>query len=683
MATGSFQVSQPEILQTDLIANEVSCYGADNGSITVEVTGGTSPYLYFWSNNINTQTITNLAAGTYSVAVIDQHSCISVTNTTIVEPQQILITTASSNDELGLCQGTASANVTGGTPPFSYFWNDASNQQNQTAVNLCEGQYSVIVTDNNGCTQSAYVNISNLSNLPWTIITTDTLHRIVIPSSVSIIISGVSVQTGDAIGVFYNQGNEPACGGYIIWSGLTDTLIAYGSQQGMDNGFQTGETFIWKVWKSSAQQELIAIPTYDMTNYPDSSTFIAGGLSGLLSLVASGLDSQVISLQAGWRMFSTYIIPSNQLLSNILSSVSGTYTLVKNNSGQVFWPQYGIDNIQYMVTGQGYQIRMTNSVYLTVTGIAVIPENTIINIYTGWNMIAYLRQTPGSIVNMLSSIYNQIIIVKNTAGFVYWPVYNVNNIGNLNPGEGYQIYMQSSVIFIYPPNTENSDKSELQLLIPSHYGCTMNTGNNMTLGVEIGEWRLENGVGRIDYGEMQYELGVFDNQGNLVGSGVLNEGFTAITIWGDDDLTPVKDGLLIGEKFIINTWNDISETESQMVVNNWVEGDDIYEPNKISIAGGITSFDLSGGQTILYQNIPNPFKQTTGISFYIPSETYVELSVYNMLGEKLETLISKEMEAGKHKIEFRSKDYPSGTYFYRMVTPKFVGTKVMNIMNSR
>ncbi|MBT7143261.1 MAG: T9SS type A sorting domain-containing protein [Bacteroidetes bacterium] len=85
-------------------------------------------------------------------------------------------------------------------------------------------------------------------------------------------------------------------------------------------------------------------------------------------------------------------------------------------------------------------------------------------------------------------------------------------------------------------------------------------------------------------------------------------------------------------------------------------------------------------QFILHQNKPNPFVETTEISFYIPKQTEVEISIYNILGEKIQTLVSKTYSIGEHSIKFNSKNYNPGTYFYKMTCPDFVDTKNMIIL---
>jgi len=77
------------------------------------------------------------------------------------------------------------------------------------------------------------------------------------------------------------------------------------------------------------------------------------------------------------------------------------------------------------------------------------------------------------------------------------------------------------------------------------------------------------------------------------------------------------------------------------------------------------------------QKYPNPFNLTTTIEFDIPERTNVKLVVYDILGREVETLIDKELEPGKYKINFTATNLPSGVYFYTLRTPKFTKTNKM------
>ena len=77
----------------------------------------------------------------------------------------------------------------------------------------------------------------------------------------------------------------------------------------------------------------------------------------------------------------------------------------------------------------------------------------------------------------------------------------------------------------------------------------------------------------------------------------------------------------------------------------------------------------------LSQNYPNPFNPSTTIRFDIPRESFVKLEIFNVLGEKVSTLISKSMQAGKYEYTWNAGAFPSGVYFYRLSTKNFVQTK--------
>ncbi|TAL60470.1 MAG: hypothetical protein EPN85_07070, partial [Bacteroidetes bacterium] len=138
---------------------DVSCFGWNNGSATVSVSVGTNPITYLWNPSSQaTQTATGLSAGSYSVQVTDANGCTAVSGVVITEPAALSLNLSSTNAGCGINNGTVSASASGGTTPFLYLW---SNGATQPAVsNLTAQLYSVTITDANGCTTTATVNIS-------------------------------------------------------------------------------------------------------------------------------------------------------------------------------------------------------------------------------------------------------------------------------------------------------------------------------------------------------------------------------------------------------------------------------------------------------------------------------------------------------------------------------------------
>ena len=162
--SSSVTLIEPTLLQASVTSSNVNCYGGNNGSATVSVSGGTSSYTYLWDDLAaqTTATATNLFAGNYNVKVTDSNGCSISATITITQPGAPLVVLASATDVIcyGNSNGTASSTVTGGTIPYSYLWNDASSQTTPIATGLKAGTYQLTVTDARGCTSSVTIDVS-------------------------------------------------------------------------------------------------------------------------------------------------------------------------------------------------------------------------------------------------------------------------------------------------------------------------------------------------------------------------------------------------------------------------------------------------------------------------------------------------------------------------------------------
>lgn len=143
---------------------EPSCKDGNDGTATATPSGN-APFTFSWSNGDNTQTATGLSPGTYTVTVTDTDGCEGTQSVTITNPDGINLTASSTTTQCGASNGTATVTATGGAGGYTYLWNDPNNQDTPTATGLAEGTYQVTVTDNNGCEQTANVNI-NVANGP-------------------------------------------------------------------------------------------------------------------------------------------------------------------------------------------------------------------------------------------------------------------------------------------------------------------------------------------------------------------------------------------------------------------------------------------------------------------------------------------------------------------------------------
>ncbi|MCX6258408.1 MAG: GEVED domain-containing protein [Bacteroidia bacterium] len=463
--------------------------------------------------------------------------------------------------------------------------------------------------------------------------------------------------------------DEP-CTPAVLVSVTGDNVVCYncanGSLQAMVNSGTAPYQFLWSDGSTTQAISGLAAGTYDVT------ITSANGCTATASFTITSLDLQIINLLSGWNIYSTYINPVVANISSVLAPVIGNVIIVKDENGQTFWPQYNVNNIGNLITGKGYQFKMSSNVQLTINGTALVPENTPLYLHSGWGLMGYLRQSPASVVQLLSGIAGNIIIMKDGGGHVYWPQYNYNSIGNLIPGLGYQLKMSNPVILEFPANSANLEKCSSLVACPRHFILNINTGNNMTLGI----FRQLMGI---DKPASDVEIGVYDQEGLLVGSGVLKSGFNAITLWGDDVMTPYKDGLTEGEAFSLIMWNPATGEETPLVVEKWQEGSGNYSVNGISVAAIHNPADHEQ-QAILYQNNPNPFNQSTEIRFFLPEKTFAEVYVCNVLGEKIEVLLSEEKPAGENSVQFSTKNYSAGIYFYKLETPGATISRVMEII---
>ena len=155
-----FTITQPNPLLIPGAVVNVACYGDSSAYITALPNGGTAPYSYAWSNGQNTQVDTLIPAGNYIVTVTDFNGCIDSALFAVTQPlAPIALTLIQTNVGcFGANTGALDLSVSGGTPAYTYLWSNAFTSQD--IQNLSIGNYGVIVTDANGCTDTILTTIT-------------------------------------------------------------------------------------------------------------------------------------------------------------------------------------------------------------------------------------------------------------------------------------------------------------------------------------------------------------------------------------------------------------------------------------------------------------------------------------------------------------------------------------------
>jgi hypothetical protein len=179
----------------------VLCHGGGDGSATVVATGGTAPYTFRWDDvdQQTTATASNLPVGDYNCLVTDSNGCVATANVAISQPS--LLTVSAGADQwcfsspCNNCGQATVYNITGGTAPFSYLWDDAQAQTTDTAYNLDVGDLVVTLGDGNGCVATAHVTISQPLTLPP--VSAGANHDVCSGDSVTLSASGASTYAWD------------------------------------------------------------------------------------------------------------------------------------------------------------------------------------------------------------------------------------------------------------------------------------------------------------------------------------------------------------------------------------------------------------------------------------------------------------------------------------------------------
>lgn len=224
--TSSVTITQPELLIASIASQtNVLCFGDSTGTATATASGGTPGYSYEW-NTIPSQTdITaiNLSTGIYTVTVTDTLGCTATASVTITQPDSVLKATipfalVTNENCFGDSTGSAAVIATGGTRGYSYSWSTTPVQTTITATGLTAGNYTVTVTDTNGCTATAITTIHQ-----------PLLLKVICPPGMQVMDSCFGLHDGRAVAIA--SGGTPLYS--YLWSNGDTTSVINGLAAGI------------------------------------------------------------------------------------------------------------------------------------------------------------------------------------------------------------------------------------------------------------------------------------------------------------------------------------------------------------------------------------------------------------------------------------------------------------------
>ena len=669
--TIDFEITEPDAMSISENHFNVSCNGFADASIDITVSGGVGDYTFSWSNGQSIEDISSLNSGTYLVTATDENECSVSIEIEITEPEELSISFSSLPGEYSDCNsGQLSVLVENGTGPYTYSWNNG--ETNSSIFGLCAGDYSVIVTDANGCTISASSTVDLLIPEGWDINETSSYHEIIITSDADLLFDGVDINIGDLIGVFFiNSENIPTCGGYTIWEGESTSIFSYGNDGDID-GFDEGEQFQWKIYNGETHS---GFAIYD-NSYEYERYFSSNQISGVLGLVSSSFQTIPLNENpyTNWDLVSTYM-KSTDDVEAIMSPILNNFIIIKDASGLVYWPAIPVSTLDNLNTLEAYAIKTWSPEEINISGDFVQPEFTNNQWVEGWNFISYPRYWSNSVETSLSTVLSDIKLLKDDSGNIFWPELGINTMSNMEAGEGYLIKLNNESDFSFDSNSDFYPENPFDAVLPggsitsefgARYGSDLekfehpiSTYINMTIGFPVNSLNVEDGD----------ELAVFDQLGNLVGVSKLKSENNYIVVWGDDEETIDKDGLLVDEKMIFKLWKK-QEDKIFIIIPQWSEGSDNFSVNGINIAESV-NIEFNNKIISSINCYPNPASSFVNIEFSIENDSKLDISLVDNLG-KLVYNNSSLYNSGISRINLPLDNVSKGIYYIEVRGVDFV-----------
>jgi hypothetical protein len=173
--TLTYQISQPSPVVAGVVVNNTSCAEINDGEININASGGNGGFMYLVNNlSYASPLINGLATGVYTVSVVDSLGCTSIQYAeTVSSPAPLSLTfNVIPESALGAFDGIITALVSGGTPAYSYGWDDPGQQTDSMATYLSKGWYLLSATDANGCViqDSVFLGIAEVSSAIETVL---------------------------------------------------------------------------------------------------------------------------------------------------------------------------------------------------------------------------------------------------------------------------------------------------------------------------------------------------------------------------------------------------------------------------------------------------------------------------------------------------------------------------------
>ncbi len=411
----------------------------------------------------------------------------------------------------------------------------------------------------------------------------------------------------------------------------------------------------------------------------DDATWTSNGDNVQICLNAYTEYTRCIELEAGWNLISWNVDTGDDDIETLIADIKGDIDVILGfEAGALTYdpdPDMSeFNTLTEMDHFHGYWFRMNNPATFCLTGMKV-PAATPIALEMGWNLASYLPEDEDEIEHALASIMDYLLVVLgyDGGGLSYQPdLKDFSTLDTLRPDFGYWIKVDDDVMLTYPGD---APPPAFAKMIPDMFAT--DRSEVATSNVWINLYGRDVAVD----GEpvcAGTRLEAYDTDGILCGTFTVTESgkFGFMPVYGAENGSNV--GLQRGDQFSIRV--NGQETEETFTFSG---GGDRIAVGSLSLkSGGINPIPERYN---LAQNYPNPFNPTTTVAYDIPVEAKVKLTIYNILGEKVATLVDESKPAGSYTAEWNGQTdngsaVSSGIYFYRLTAGDYVKSMKMTLM---
>jgi GEVED domain/Lamin Tail Domain/Carboxypeptidase regulatory-like domain/Bacterial Ig domain/FlgD Ig-like domain len=386
------------------------------------------------------------------------------------------------------------------------------------------------------------------------------------------------------------------------------------------------------------------------------------------------------SFTSGWNWFSINVSADDMSINTVLTSIGDQCSSIKSQTQSALYYDdmgwYGslqeLDNLSF------YKTQATGPVEFEFSGLPVDTYENSYDLLTGWNWISYAPQQSEEIDYALGSLMNGVSIKSQTQSAIYYDDMGwYGSLTELQPLNGYMLNMNDSEQFIYPEPV-----GEIRSAIPeTQFACDdadwkLNHREYEYNGIIITEVKTDQ-----QFDPSDYVLGVFygdecrgiasEESGSVLDyTEPFGKTYHSLMVYSNN-----VDGESLTFKLYNTKTGDITELDNtlnfmaDMVIGNWDEPLQITSPQN-------DDEEIAASQ--LLSCYPNPFNPIGTIFFDLAENAQVNISVYNVRGQKIATLINEYQTAGEHNITWNGSDQSgntaaSGLYFVKMNTGKYQG----------